>query len=56
VSADERSRLAGDSGEVRQMGAGVWSNSVQRKSVLINEEPVELGEVERERELRSIVV
>ena len=44
--------------EASQMGAGIWPNNVRRKSVLVNEVPVELGKVkrEREREVRSIVV
>jgi hypothetical protein len=61
VSADERSHLAEENGEARemeasQMGAGVWPLSVRRKSVLVNETPVEIGDVEREREVRTIVV
>jgi hypothetical protein len=64
VGDDERSQLAGNSessGEVRemeasQMGAGVWPLSVRRKSVLVNEIPVELGEAERDKEVRTIVV
>jgi hypothetical protein len=47
VSADEPSRLAVETGEVREMEVGVWPNNVRRKSVLVNKVPVELGEVER---------
>lgn len=58
MSADESTRLAEESGEVREMeaaqaGAGVYPFSVRRKSVLVNEVPVEMDSLEREREGRS---
>jgi hypothetical protein len=63
VSADESTRLAEESREVREMeaaqtGAGVYPFSVRRKSVLVNEVPVEMDslEREREREVRTVVI
>jgi hypothetical protein len=63
VSADERPRLGQESEEVGEMeaaqtGAGVWPFRASRKSLLVNEEPVEADSVERERvtELRIAVV
>ena len=53
VSADETSRLAVETGEVGGTEVSVWPNNVRRKSVLVNKLPVELGEVEREREVRK---
>jgi hypothetical protein len=53
VSVDEASQLAVETGEVREMDVGVWPNNARRKSVLVNKVPVELGEVEREREVRK---
>lgn len=55
------SRLTRESGEVMeiaasQMGASVFPLNVRRKSVLVNEIPLELGETERETEVRTIVV
>jgi hypothetical protein len=50
VSADETSRLAVETGEVREMEMGVWPNNARRKSVLVNKLPVELGQVETETE------
>ena len=42
-----------ETGEVREMEVGVWPNNARRKSVLVNKVPVELREVEREREVRK---
>jgi hypothetical protein len=53
VSVDEASRLAMETGEVREVEVGVWPNNVRRKGVLVNKVPVELGEIEREREIRK---
>jgi hypothetical protein len=61
VGSDESGGLTRETGgvvemEASQMGGGVWPNNVRRKSVLVNEVPVELGGLEREREGRSIGV